>query len=125
MWAQAGEKIDGFVCSSGTGGTIGGCSRFLKERNPDCKVYWCAQPPFFAPRCGCLTLEGSGESVGSESRLEGCGCVARSIDPPGSGLHGLLEQGPEAAITPGASPSSPDGMTPFDGDRKPPQTSQR
>ena len=42
-----------------------------------------------------------------------------SIDPPGSGLHGLLEQGPEAAITPGASPSSPDGMTPFDGDRKP------
>ena len=51
--------------------------------------------------------------------------MARSIDPPGSGLHGLLEQGPEAAITPGASPSSPDGMTPFDGDRKPPQTSQR
>ena len=42
-----------------------------------------------------------------------------SIDPPGSGLHGLLEQGSEAAITPGDSPSSPDGMTPFDGDRKP------
>ena len=40
MWAQSGEKIDGFVCSSGTGGTIGGCSRFLKERNPACKVYW-------------------------------------------------------------------------------------
>ena len=61
----------------------------------------------------------SATSRKSACELEGCGCVARSIDPPGSGLHGLLEQGPEAAITPGASPSSPDGMTPFDGDRKP------
>ena len=78
MWEQSGKKLDGFVCSSGTGGTIGGCSRYLKQVNPSCAVY--------------------------------------CIDPPGSGLHGLIEQG-QAAIKPGSSPSSPAGRTAFDGDR--------
>lgn len=78
IWQQAGGRVDGFVCSSGTGGTIGGCSRYLKEQNPACQVY--------------------------------------CIDPPGSGLRGLIEQG-SAAIREGSSPSSPVGVTPFEGDR--------
>ena len=32
-------KVDAFVCSSGTGGTIGGVSRYLKEKNKDIKIY--------------------------------------------------------------------------------------
>jgi len=32
-------KVDGFVCSSGTGGTIAGVSSFLKEKNKDIKIY--------------------------------------------------------------------------------------
>ena len=30
MWRQLGGRLDGFVCSSGTGGTIGGLTRFFK-----------------------------------------------------------------------------------------------
>ena len=33
IWEQTEGKVDGFVCSSGTGGTISGVSNFLKEKN--------------------------------------------------------------------------------------------
>ena len=39
IWDQTDGKIDGFVCSSGTGGTIGGVSNFLKEKNKDIKIF--------------------------------------------------------------------------------------
>ena len=39
IWEQTEGKVDGFVCSSGTGGTIGGVSNYLKEKNKDIKVY--------------------------------------------------------------------------------------
>ena len=39
IWDQTDGKIDGFVCSSGTGGTIGGVSCFLKEKNKDIKIF--------------------------------------------------------------------------------------
>ena len=39
IWDQTEGKVDGFVCASGTGGTIGGISSFLKEKNKDVKIY--------------------------------------------------------------------------------------
>ena len=39
IWMQTDGKVDGFVCSSGTGGTIGGVSSFLKEKNKDIKIF--------------------------------------------------------------------------------------
>ena len=39
IWEQTEGIIDGFVCSSGTGGTISGISNALKERNKDIKIY--------------------------------------------------------------------------------------
>ena len=39
IWEQTEGKVEGFVCSSGTGGTIGGVSSFLKEKNKDIKIY--------------------------------------------------------------------------------------
>ncbi|MDB4877410.1 MAG: cysteine synthase [Gemmatimonadetes bacterium] len=38
LWAQLDERIDAFVYGSGTGGTISGVGRFLKERRPDTLV---------------------------------------------------------------------------------------
>ena len=39
IWEQTDGKIDGFICASGTGGTIGGVSNYLKEKNKDIKIY--------------------------------------------------------------------------------------
>jgi len=39
IWEQTDGKVDGFVCSSGTGGTISGVSNALKEKNKDIKIF--------------------------------------------------------------------------------------
>ncbi len=39
IWSQTGGELDGIVMSSGTGGTIGGVTAYLKEQNPQIATY--------------------------------------------------------------------------------------
>ena len=39
IWDQTDGKVDAFICSSGTGGTISGVSNALKEKNKNIKIY--------------------------------------------------------------------------------------
>lgn len=43
LWEQTSGKITHFVASAGTGGTISGAGKFLKEKNPAIKII-CADP---------------------------------------------------------------------------------
>jgi cysteine synthase A len=38
IWRDTGGKIDGFVCSVGTGGTLAGVAMALKDRNPHVQI---------------------------------------------------------------------------------------
>jgi cysteine synthase A len=38
IWHETGGRVDAFVCATGTGGTLGGVSRYLKEQKPGLRV---------------------------------------------------------------------------------------
>jgi cysteine synthase A len=70
IWQQTGGKIDGFICSVGSGGTLAGISAFLKEKNKDV-VIACADP------CGAgmyeLFKHGVAKASPGDSITEGIG----------------------------------------------------
>ena len=45
IWAQTAGTLDAFVCATGTGGTLAGVGRALKERSEGRTQVWLADPP--------------------------------------------------------------------------------
>jgi cysteine synthase A len=79
IWRDTGGRVDAFVCATGTGGTLAGVARYLKERNPAVKIVL-ADPMgsalYHYVKTGELRLEGSSitEGIGSSrvtANLEG------------------------------------------------------
>src|ERR1041385_3589400 len=67
IWEQTGGKIDGFICSVGTAGTIAGTTSFLKSKNKNV-VTACADPPGFAMYN--LFKNGAAKSTSGDSLTE-------------------------------------------------------
>lgn len=67
IWDETDGKVDGFICSVGSGGTIGGVGAALKERNPNIQI-GLADPPgaalFHYYAHGALKSEGSSITEG-------------------------------------------------------------
>ena len=45
IWEQTEGKVDAFVCATGTGGTLAGVGRALKEKSDGRTQIWLADPP--------------------------------------------------------------------------------
>ncbi|KLO12271.1 cysteine synthase [Schizopora paradoxa] len=45
IWEQTEGKVDGFICATGTGGTLAGVGKFLKEKSHGKTQVWIADPP--------------------------------------------------------------------------------
>ena len=73
IWAQTGGRIDAFVASSGTGGTLAGTSEYLKSRAPQVRTVL-ADPP--GSSLFEFVLRGEVRSTGKGSITEGIG-IAR------------------------------------------------
>ncbi len=79
IWGDTGGRIDAFVCATGTGGTLAGVARYLKERSPATRIVL-ADPMgsslYHYVKSGELKTEGSSitEGIGSSrvtANLEG------------------------------------------------------
>ncbi|HEY5086717.1 MAG TPA: pyridoxal-phosphate dependent enzyme [Gemmatimonadaceae bacterium] len=71
LWEQTEGKITHFVASAGTGGTITGVGRFLKERNPNIKVI--AGDPAGSILAEYWRSHGEHKIEGSPYKVEGIG----------------------------------------------------
>ena len=78
IWQQTDGKVDGFICSVGTGGTLAGVSAYLKQRNP--RIVTAAADPMGASIYSWIKtgeLKGSGSSI---SEGIGQGRVTGNLD---------------------------------------------
>jgi cysteine synthase len=70
IWAQTEGKVDGFICSVGTGGTLAGTSTYLRDQNPKVAI-GCADPRGAAMYS--LFTEGEAKASAGGSITEGIG----------------------------------------------------
>jgi cysteine synthase A len=109
LWEQAGDRIDAFVATQGTGGTISGVGGYFKERRPEVKFY--AVEPDECPllsqgRWGSHGIEGIGDGFVPEnldlSILDGVVTVSTQ-DAVAMGRRLSREEGIFCGISSGAN----------------------
>jgi cysteine synthase A len=85
IWRQTGGKVDGFICSVGTGGTLAGVAAALRERNPKVAI-GLADPPGAALysyyTAGELKAEGSSITEGIGQGRVTANLTGLKIDRP-------------------------------------------
>ncbi|KAF8629125.1 hypothetical protein AX17_005711 [Amanita inopinata Kibby_2008] len=88
LWDQTQGNLDGFICATGTGGTLAGAGRFLKEISKGRVQLWLADPPgsvltsYF--NSGGKLIERSGssitEGIGQGRLTDNLATIANYID---------------------------------------------
>jgi len=100
IWEQTGGKVDAFVATQGTGGTVTGVGKYIRERNPEVLLYAGepAEAPMLARRLwGSHRIEGIGD-----------GFVPQNLDV--SLLNGIFLSTSEEAIEMGKRLSLKEGL---------------
>jgi cystathionine beta-synthase len=80
LWEQTEGKITHFVAGAGTGGTITGVARYLKQKNPNIKIV--AADPAGSVLAELWRTHGEGHPTGAPYKIEGVGqdCVPQTLD---------------------------------------------
>jgi cysteine synthase A len=95
IWRDTGGKVDAFVSAVGTGGTLAGTARFLKEKNPAVSIVL-ADPHGSAlhswVKTGALEAEGS-------SITEGIGTTRITANFEGTPVDDSVRVGDQEAVT--------------------------
>ncbi len=100
IWDDTDGKVDIFVAGVGTGGTISGVAKYLKEQNPNVKVY--AVEPATSP-----VLNG-GKSGPHKIQGIGAGFIPKTYDP--SVIDGVVDVQNDDAILAGRQLAQLDGL---------------
>jgi len=80
LWEQTEGRITHFVAGAGTGGTISGVGRYLKQQNPAIKIV--AADPAGSVLAELWRTRGEGHPSGAPYKVEGVGqdCVPQTLD---------------------------------------------
>jgi cysteine synthase A len=87
IWHETGGRVDAFVCATGTGGTLGGVSRYLKQQKPGLRIVL-ADPMGSALYNWVKT--GTLKSEGSSAVTEGIGIGRVTANLEGSPIDDAL-----------------------------------
>ncbi|KAI0665945.1 cysteine synthase [Trametes maxima] len=88
IWAQTDGKLDAFICATGTGGSLAGIGRALKEKSDGRAQVWLADPPgsvlhSYITSGGKLTERSGGsitEGIGQGRITNNLGTFVKNID---------------------------------------------
>ena len=95
IWNDTAGRVDAFVSAVGTGGTLAGCARYLKERNPAVRVVL-ADPVGSALCCWVKTgkLEAEGSSI-----TEGIGTTRITANFEGTPVDDAITIDDQSAVS--------------------------